>query len=168
MSQANFNQYVSYFEDIARNLIAIGHTDSEKHFFRLELDELLVSLGSKINWPCLVLEGYDVRFIDKSGDNVLKNRTGAFVVMDKLKNAQDFDAIHAIYDKCETICDDIISKMYFDKKTRRHAVVKDFDLEQVEYILLNNEVECSYGIRVSFPITNTHDIAVNPDKWLNS
>ena len=167
MSHANFNEYVSYFESIARSLVAIGHTDDKKHFYRLEFEDVLTALPAKITWPAMILEGYDIHFIDNRSDNVLKIRTGAFIIMDKVANIQDFDSIHAVYDKCEVICDDIISKMYSDKQTRQHKVVKDFDLSKVEIILIANDVEGAYGMRVSFPIVNTHDIEVNPSKWNN-
>lgn len=168
MSHADFNQYISYFESIARNLIAIGHTDTKKHFFRLEFEEVLTALPNQMNWPCMILEGYDVSFIDNKSDNILKVRNGAFVILDKVKNLQDFNAIHAVYDKCEVIVDDIISKIMNDKRSRQHAVVKDIDLSQVEIVMIANDVEGAFGFRCSFPIINTHDIAINPAKWNNS
>jgi len=167
MSHADFNQYISYFEAISRNLIAIGHTSTNKHFFRLEFDEVLTALPSKMNWPCLVLESYDISFIDNRGDNILKQRNGAFIILERVKNSQDFDAIHAAYDKCEVIVDDILSQMMLDKRSRSHAVVKDLDLSQVQVIPIANDVDGAFGFRCSFPMINTHDIAVDPTKWLN-
>lgn len=167
MSHADFNQYISYFEAIARNLIAIGHTNEKKHFFRMEFDEVLVALPAKINWPALILESYDISFIDNKGDNILKQRNGAFMILDIVKNQQDFNAIHTAYDKCEVIVDDILSQIMLDKRSRSHAVVKDLDLAQVQVIPVANDIEGAYGFRCSFPIINTHDIAVNPAKWLN-
>ena len=38
---AKFTDLISYFENLARRHKSIAHTDSEKHFFRMELDEVL-------------------------------------------------------------------------------------------------------------------------------
>ncbi|MCD4681127.1 MAG: hypothetical protein K8S00_12150 [Bacteroidales bacterium] len=163
--ETRFSEIIAYFENIARKHVAIGHTDEEKHFFRLELDEVLTGLNSKINFPALILEGYDFDFTDSRSDNVIKNRSGAFILLDHCRDNHDFDRIHQIWDNLEEIGDDILIKILKDKRDRNIKTIRNFDMNDIQAVLIANEVGQNYGIRYSYKISTHKSNDVNQAKW---
>ena len=162
---ATFSDIIAYFKQLATEHIAIGHSESEKHFYRFELEEVLSGLG-KVNYPALILEGYRYGLTDNKSDNVLKNRSGAFIILGQLKDIGDFDTMHELWDSQEEICDDIIARIKADK--RAVAAVRDFDLNNVEVTLIANENDHNYGIRCTFTISSACPMDMDPAKWLNN
>lgn len=161
---ASFSDIIEYFKKLATEHILIGHRDSEKHFYRFEIDEVLTGL-KKINYPALVLEGYHYSLIDNKSDNVIKKRNGAFMLVDHVRDIGDYDSIHELWDRLENICDDIIARIKSDKYNSAVKAVRDFDLGSVEVTLLANEQDKNYGIRCTFTISSPRPMDVDPDKW---
>ncbi len=78
----NFSDLIAYFESLARRHADIRHSEHEKHFFRFEVDEVLAGINrTDVAYPMLVLEGYNFDFTDKQSDNLIKNRSGAFILL---------------------------------------------------------------------------------------
>ncbi len=62
---ASFSQLVSYFETLALQHNDIRHSNAKKHFFRMELDEVMDGVNrTDVAFPKLVLEGYSFDFTD--------------------------------------------------------------------------------------------------------
>ena len=162
-----FSDLVQYFREIACQHIAIGHSATENHFYRFEIDEVLIGLKT-INYPALVLEGYRCNFIDHQSDNILKDRTGAFILLDHLNDLGDFDTMHAIWDKLEGIADDIIIRIKKDKRDSQSKVIRDFDISSVEYTLIANEQDKNFGVRCTFKIESPFPGDFDESKWNNS
>jgi hypothetical protein len=161
---ATFTDIVTYFRTLAEQHIEIGHSAAEKHFYRYELEEVLGGLN-QMNYPALILEGYRYGFRDNKSDNVLKERTGAFILLGHVKDLGDYDAIHELLDKLETISDDIFARIKSDKRNPAVAAVRDFDLNSVDAALILNEHDKNYGIRFNFTIVSPRPMDVDPDKW---
>jgi hypothetical protein len=164
---ANFSGLVAYFEDIARNHLEILHTDEENHFFRFELDELLSSLNRPdVNYIFLALEGYSFDYTDNNSDNLLKNRKGAFVLIDHIADLTDYALIHEVWDKLERIGDDILVKIKSDKRNKLTPVIRDFKFESVNAELVMNEIAGNIGIRYTFTIPSPTFNDVDKTRWL--
>ncbi len=159
-----FSDLIQYFKTLATQHVAIGHSANEKHFYRFELDEILTNIRD-VNYPALILEGYRFSLNDKKSDNVMKERTGAFVLIDHLHDGFDFDEMHELWDRLETICDDLITRIKSDKRNPAAVAVRDFDLGSVQVALIANEMAHNYGIRCTFTITSLFTTDVNPAKW---
>ena len=110
-----FTQIVQYFENLARQHVGIQHTNTEKHFYRFEIDEVLSGLGS-INYPAMILEAYAIEYDDNKSDNVMKNRKGAFILLGNVPDRGDHDSIHELWDELEEIGDDILARIRADKQ----------------------------------------------------
>ena len=163
---AKFSDLITYFETLARQHKSIGHTDAEKHFFRMELDEVLGGLNrSDVAFPFLALEGYDFGFTDNRSDNVLKNRGCGFMVVDHLVDKSDFDRLHQIWDEMEEIGTDILVRMKRDKRNADVPVIREFNFESVEARLIHNEMNGNVGIRFTFSMSSPVDGDVDPEKW---
>lgn len=159
-----FSDLITYFRTLAAQHIAIGHSAAEKHFYRFEIEEVFSGLND-INYPALILEGYRYSLIDKFSDNVLKERTGAFILLDHLSDIGDYDAMHEVWENMETICDNIIARIKSDKRNPACRAVRDFDLNTVQVALLANVRDNNYGIRCTFTLTSPWNTDVDAEKW---
>ena len=162
-----FSALVAYFENLARMHKDIGHTDSEKHFFRMEVDEVLAGINrTDVEYPFLILEGYGYDFTDSKSDNLLKNRRGAFMLLDHVSDPSDFDAIHDVWDHMEEIGDELLVKMKTDKRNPLAPVIRDFQFNASEATLIANEIDGSYGIRFTYTLTSPRANDIDPTKWI--
>lgn len=162
--KVQFSDLIQYFSTLASQHVSIGHSTTEKHFYRFELDEVLTGL-KKVNYPALILEGYRYSLADKQSDNVMKERSGAFMLLGHLNDIGDFDAMHQLWDDLETICDDIIVRIKADKRNPTTKAIRDFDLGSVNVALIANENDKNYGVRCTFTISSPLSTDVNPQKW---
>ena len=163
----NFSQLITYFENLAKSHVEIQHTENEKHFFRFELDEVLNGINrTDVAYPMLILEGYSYDYTDNKSDNILKNRSGAFILLDHCPDISDYTKIHEIWDNLESIADDILIKIKSDKRNPLTPVVRGFEFSSVESKLIANEIGNSIGIRLTFTISAPVSTDVNINRWL--
>jgi hypothetical protein len=163
----NFSDLIAYFESLATRHRDIRHSQHEKHFFRFEVDEVLAGINrTDVSYPMLVLEGYNFDFTDKQSDNLIKNRSGAFILLGMVSDITDYGQVHQVWDALERIGDDIIARIRHDKQSRLVPVVRDFNLESVQASLLVNAYGNNAGIRYTFTISSPEPFAMNPEKWL--
>jgi hypothetical protein len=164
----NFSELIAYFENLAKTHVEIQHTDNEKHFFRFELDEVLNGIQrTDVAYPMLILEGYSYDYTDNKSDNIIKNRSGAFIVLDHCPDISDYTKVHEIWDNLETIADDILIKMKSDKRNPLTPVVRGFEYSGIESKLIANEIGNSIGIRITFTISSPVSSDVNTNRWIN-
>lgn len=159
------NDYITYFQNLAESHVDILHTDKEKHFFRMESTEILNGLTSEINWVAMILEAYDITYLSKNTNNILKSHNGSFMILDKPNDSQDYDEIHSIWEKCEKIGTDIIIKMYNTRLNVTEPVVK-FDMDSVQAFPVATDIEGSYGYKFSFSLINRQPHLVDNLKWV--
>jgi hypothetical protein len=163
--KAKFTDFVAYFEQIAAEHVDIGHSVSEKHFFRIELQEILTGLKTKIKYPALILEGYDFKFVDHNSDNLHKQVSCAFDVIDLVRDKGDYDLIHDTWQRMEEIGDEICIRILEDKRGRQLDILSYFHMENVSGSLLVDMDLMHYGVRyeflLSWPLVND----IDPDKW---
>lgn len=164
---AKFSDLVSYFENLAAKHIDILHSEAEKHFFRFEIDEVLAGINrTDVNFPMLILEGYNFGYTDNRSDNLLKNRNGAFVLLDRIADPSDYNELHRTWDELELIGDDILLKIKADKRNPNTPAVRDFDFASTEAALIMNEIGSTAGIRYTFTISAGMSNDPDPDRWI--
>jgi len=165
--KGKFSQLVIYFEHLANSHRSIGHTPEEKHFFRFELEEMLTGMRSGVNYPALILEGYDFSFADEDSDNVHKRVNCAFMLVGKVSDKGDFDEIHALWDHLEEIGDELIIRILHDKRSRRIDCLAYFSARSVTGTPLVDMNLIHYGFRyefqLSWPVSNDIDREVWQD-----
>lgn len=160
----NFSELINYFRSIAVNHVAIRHTAHQKHFYRLELEELINGLNNA-QYPVLNLEGYSFSLSDAKSDNIIKSRTAAFVLIDQIADPGDFDGINAIWDKLEHIGDDIITRMRDDKRKEGNPI-RAIDMDSIEATLIRFDAT-RYGIRYMFQIQSFFPSDVDTSRWID-
>lgn len=153
-----------YFKTLAINHVALNHTQVEKHFFRIDAEEYLIGISTKVNYPFLSLESYDGGFNAPGNDNVAKTRQIAFMLVDKYKQG-DYDAMNRIYDDMEEVAHDILNRINSDQK-KNITLVRDFNYSSVNIQSLPpNDVDLYTGVRVTMNFESKYNTAVNTDKW---
>jgi len=163
----NFSDLIGYFRGMAEHHVQICHSETEKHFFRFEVDEVLAGINrTDVTYPLLVLEGYSFDFTDQKSDNLIKNRSGAFILLDQITDQTDYGQVHRVWDTLEQIGDDILARIRSDKQSRLVPVVRDFNLDSVQASLLINAFGSNAGIRYTFTISSPQPAEVDPEKWL--
>lgn len=161
---STFTEINNYFEQIAQNHRMIAHSGLHKHFYRMELEEVLTMMKN-INYPALILEGYRFDYTDQRSDNVLKNRSGAFILAGRVSDIGDYAAIHQLLDTLEAIGDQILARIRADKHNPLITAVRDFDLNSVTAVLILNEHDKVYGIRYNYTLVSARPMVVDPAQW---
>lgn len=163
----NFTDLIAYFESLATRHRDIRHCQTEKHFFRFEVDEVLAGINRlDVNYPMLVLEGYNFGFTDQNSDNLIKNRSGAFILLGQISDLSDYGQVHEVWDALEQLGDDILARIRSDKQSRKVPVVRDFNLDSVQASLLVNAYGNNAGIRYTFTISSVQPSDVDLEKWM--
>jgi hypothetical protein len=165
---AKFSDLVTYFETIAKEHVDIKHSKTDPHFYRFELDEVLGGMCNNLKYPALVMEGYDFNFSDSNSDNIRKSRSGAFWLIDYVKDKKDYDAIHAAWDRMEEIGTEILVRMRTDKASRAVEVLRDFNIGESEGIPMSVMTLGQHGIRFTFSLTSAVSSNINALKWQKS
>jgi len=120
-----------------------------------------------VTTPLPILERYSYDFTDNRSDNLIKNRHGAFLLLDKVSDKSDHDQIQQVWNEMELIGDDILARIKQDKKNRTIPVIRDFDFSQVEATLIASEIDNHYGIRYTYTISSDHPTESDESSWLS-
>ena len=73
--------------------------------------------------------------------------------------------MHELWDRLESICDDIIARVKADKRNTNTKAVREFDLNNIEFALIANENDRNFGIRCTFTIVSPFSTSVDPSRW---
>lgn len=163
MSGENFLiDYTAYMRSLAEKHKKLQHSNSNKHFFRGELQEFFENLRSVVKFPCLVLESNEVEYIGKQ-PNVSKNRTTSFIIVDSYNLVGDFGEMDLKWSGCEMVAEQIIGRMITDK-------VKPFQRIEAESITgeyMANTAQKYVGYRVTLTLTDCSICMFDKNAWLN-
>lgn len=154
-----------YLRQLAADHVCLADSETEPHFFRGELEEFYMGFRDRLNFPALVQEGSEIRFTTDAAQNAFKERESSFIIVQNYAEEGDYDAIYAAFDTCERIGDEIIRRMNLDKFEAECMVVKDFKLEDVTAIQLQNVKERYVGVRYSFVTRTPFWDEIDTRKW---
>lgn len=161
MTQQDWNLYMS---SLASAHKMIGHSSTECHFFRGELDEFFDGFRSKVNYPALIMES---TLLDINADrpNRQQLRTIAFMVADNVRR-DDHDDIDAAKARCESIATDIVGKMIYDTEHLQNfagCAVLDVHGEP-----LINEPSHYVGWRMELVMREGMTACYNKTRWIQN
>lgn len=164
----NVSQYISYFEGIATNHKEIAHKKTEKHFYRMNVEEVLTGLRSDINSPALILESFEGSLTDNKSDNILADRIGAFMILKKVET-DNFTQEHEYLDDCERIGLEIIKRMRRDARVNpiQNRLLKNFDLNKVNWQKVGPVFDNYFGYRFVFSLVDPENMSYDKTKWLD-
>jgi hypothetical protein len=159
------SQFIGYIATLAEQHHDVGHNKEGKcHFTRLDTDERDTQLQTKMGFPAVCFDRYAASL---SGEetNVRKERGITLMFLDKVSDAKNYNAIHAAWDRCESIADDFIGRMYRDCAKKEIPGLLDMNLQSVEYELASNVGLSLYGVIVTFTVSTKFCTRPRPDKF---
>ena len=165
---ATFTDFITYWENIAKNHKSIKHTSSDMHFCRLELEEVLSGLKSELNYPALIVETYDWRMQDLSSDNVLKQRTCGVMVLDRCDDRGNFSDDVTTLSTIESIIDDILTLIRHHRDEMEHNVVMEFDMNTIDVVPVIGTFDNLYGFRIVFDMKSGFNPDIDTTKWITT
>jgi len=87
------------------------------------------------------------------------------MVVQSYPDDNDYDAVYEAFDLCERICDEVIGKMHLDKYEAACMVVKDFRLDEVSAVQIQNTRERYAGVRYSFTTRAPFGNEIDTRNW---
>jgi len=133
---SKYTDYIAYFEQLAVDLLA--HSVTEKHFYRKGLEEFLNGLQTNVNYPALLLDKYDYKYSDNGADNIMKDRTIAFLVIDNAPDMEDYERIDNIFDSTEQVIDQVFNRVRQDMHYPKHDFLKYANMNNVQVSPVEN------------------------------
>ncbi len=153
-----YTDITKYFKNIAN--IYLGNSQTNKTFFRKGLDEFLNHIDIVCKTPVMLLERYDFRYTDNMGDNVLKDRTIAFIIMNNVADIDDYEALDTVFDECETIIDKIFNHLRKDATPPRHNIMKYSNFNNFDVTPIENQADGNFGYFVTVKISSVHSTKI--------
>jgi hypothetical protein len=162
--------YLNYFEQMARQLLQIGHSTTKKRFARINIEEVLTGLRNSINlsdW-CMFLESYEGKLILKADETAADIITGAFMIV---KNVQPDNFVQEamVLDQSKAIGIKIVSRMILDKQKAYQgtapAFMRGFDVSSVNYQKVGPLFDNAYGYRFEFSVLANENLLVSAEDW---
>lgn len=170
---ADLTDYVSYFQFLAEKHKEIRHSGTEKHFFLMDINELLLAANSTARYPAMVLLKLSGNVIDRREDNELCSINGGFVILDHCKVIDDFAAQLLIFQKTFRIGMEILSRIRHDQYQEAPIIVgleKEvfppiFDLDSVRWEMIGPVFENHFGIIFRLPVSLIAEMEYDASKW---
>lgn len=166
---------IAYFENIARQMKAIGHTNERKHFFRasnvLQLQELIQNLTAA-EYPALVIfDKRDGRYEDHTSNNLIDRQIYQLLVLVQTE-AENSDERHAAIERCNDICRRIISRMTRDwlqaQRGNDTTGLRNLDRNNMYYNSVGPLVDNLFGMELVFVIREPVDTSYEKAEWADS
>ena len=161
----NFNEnaqiYYTYMKHLSERYKPTNH---EGGFFRGELEEFYQALRSKVEFPCLVVEGFKNELDNPSSDRYFKCRTTSFTVVCSYQEYQNYDAIEKALGESEEHGEEFIKQMLFDGRESDCQVL----IEDISTLIIDNAPEKYIGLRYTFTIKSFFNTQPNKTIWRKS
>jgi hypothetical protein len=166
---ADISSYISYFETLASEHQDILHSSTQKHFFMMDINELLSSANSTAHYPAIVLLKLAGKVVDKRDDNHLVTIEGGFLVLDHCKSIDDFATELTIFQDTFRIGMEFIARISHDQQAGSSLASKaipDFNPDLVRWEQIGPVFENHFGILFRFPVSLLADLGYDTEKWI--
>lgn len=158
MSQNNTIEL--YFKKLSQEHVDVCHRDNEPHFYRMELEEVLMNLRSGVRFPFVGLERSEARFNSQS-----TKRVSIGVMFIQMESKPTPESINAIYDLTDAIAEEFARRIYEDvqKLTGPFTNIdwNSVDIQQISF----SEATKIGGSRLVFDVIQTFKTTVTNSKW---
>lgn len=156
----DFN-FFSYAESLAKQLVAIGHSDERQRFFTAFGLEDLVSfidrLSSLEGFVMIAVDGYESDSEDNRADALDETRHYGIIIC---RNTVDGDSLsmQRAFKQCETLCKQVRNRMFIDLLG---SIDRSTQINGIGPI-----GDCFYGCLLSFTMSSTEGFLVDQDYWI--
>ena len=151
------SQYYQYIESLARSHRMVAHSDTEKHFFRGELEEFYRDLRNKVKFPAVIAESWEITFQDET-----KERETSFIIAAAYKESKNWGHIYAAIDLCERIGDEFLRRIIADVDDGKFCG----DVELMSAIPMVDEQHLYAGVRYTIRMSCPFNPEPDEEEWL--
>lgn len=165
--------FITYMQSIAENLLALGHSSSTKHFFRVSgisgLEEILQNL-STAEYPALcVVDNPEGRMSSDNKVGVIDRQYYYFFVITPAKT-EDAVSRHEAIDDCLSISKQIVSKMLYDYMNENRVFgnitgLMRLQTDSFSYKSVGPLGDNCHGVWISFSVINESGIRYDTTQW---
>lgn len=160
-------EYNSYFETVATHNKALGHVvgdESQKHFYKADIIELLGDLRSRFKNHALILEHAEDSPIDNVSDNEMVSQDCGFLVVATVSGRTNLKEVNEKREFCYRVAWQIISKLRNDY---RKGIFFGFQYNTCHVTAWYNEDSTLVGSRVTFKYEDIAPIEFDSTQWTN-
>jgi len=154
--------YLHYFQTLAHE-----HKDIND-FYVMDINEPLQALRGSMNFPALIMNTVDGKFIAPNLDNLLDETRGSFLILGHLENIDDFSAEMLLLQNMKQIGQSIIARMNYDMlkcEPRIYKAFTGFNLNSVSYQMVDGIFDNCFGFLFSFRMYSPIDLSFNVLQW---
>jgi len=158
----NANSFYAYMRQLAAQHKEITSPNEElnrKHFFIGELEDFYKGLKSVVEFPALVVEGFQISLSDD--EQQTKYRESAFCVVFDYEAHSDYEQQIDCYSKSEDIGLEILRRMSEDA-SESVCPIRITDVSGVQVL---NETDRYAGVRFSFSLSNANVTEIDDEVW---
>jgi hypothetical protein len=165
--------FITYMQSIAENLLALGHSATTKHFFRVSgisgLEEILQNL-STAEFPALcVVDNPEGRMASDNRAGVIDRQYYYFFVI-KPSKTEDADSRHEAIADSLTISKQIVSKILNDYMNENRVFGNATGLMRLQtdsfsYKSVGPLGDNCHGVWISFAVINESGIRYDTSQW---
>lgn len=167
---SNLLTYTNYFRNLAVTHPDLQHNPAsetgdapvgEKRFCKWTADEVVGGLRTKISFPALLLQLYEIDTAAATTYDIRRRPKGAFAVVQKAKN-NDIAAEEEAYQLTEKICNEILQQIWADHYLPNVDICdrpfNNFDFNRINMVPTGKLFESHYGWNVDFEFEFQQDI----------
>jgi hypothetical protein len=161
LNKDRYTEYSYYFEHMARNMKAIGHTDKEQHFVQYDMFSLHQSQVNTLRSPFIGLEKPEMETKNNNSENIQAVWNGAITIGASFEKGNEASRSEAV-DKCFWLLMKILGKIKKDKDNRR---ILDFELDGLKARVVTDLFSEHVGVRMPFKMPSQFSLDVHSDDW---
>jgi len=163
----NFSSLADYFQQMASSHKLIAHSDAERHFFRINIDQLITGFRLDIHFPAVLLELPEGRLLGGTLDTLFMTRFVGLSFLDKLE-LQDYEAELDCYDRMEQIGLDFLSRIRRDYQATTNRFISYLDLSDIRCYKVGPIHHNCFGIRFELTLGDPAlpVMHYNPANWM--
>lgn len=160
--------YIDYFEELARRHTAIGHTVEQPRFHVVRQDnltELTKAVRSRLLLPCVVIDQYYDELL-RTNDNYRLRIQGGLSILVRCQQSSP-DDLRRAQAEARTIALSFVNRMYADSRkpgtvlaVRRVTVATEFTGEPYPVVA---EIATGWGYAIDWLVPTT--VPVDPADW---
>jgi hypothetical protein len=164
-----YSDYTRYFRNLAQKHKQIRHSSDNQRFFRATLEEALSAISNrKIKYPAMMLLPLQIRSQGET-DNEYEKIYGGFMILDALRNVNDFDRIEAILNETRVIAEDVMQKIYHDidecNTPASQKLFQEFNRNEITKKEWGPVWDNAYGWSYEFPLSSFYNYQYDTAKW---
>ena len=161
--------YVSYFETLARQHKEVLHSESQKHFFVMDINNVLGAMAdSSICYPAIILNSLSSRLVGSNLDNANEHFSGGFMVIHHSHDVDDYNSMVDALAISHRIGMDFLQRIHNDIlscKPIAEKALPSWNIFNVSSKMWGPVFDNDFGFSFEFPVIRPIDTAFKPENW---